>query len=137
MGFLESEVFAHHFVGIAIAVSLVVGLVHHVDAPTVAQLVEIFAVGIVRSAQEIDVGLLHQTDILLVGGIIHITASLGMVIVAVHPPQLHVLAVDLEHLANDFNLLHAEVIIEMFDSVALIVFQFQTEGIKVGLFGRP
>ena len=50
MGLLEGEVFAHHLVGIAIAVGLVVGLVHHIDTPFVAELIKVLAVGIVRGA---------------------------------------------------------------------------------------
>ena len=84
MGFLESEILAHHFVGIAVAVRLVVGFVHHVDAPFITKFVEIFTVGIVRGTKEIDVCLLHQSDVLLIGGIIHVTTCLRMVVVTVH-----------------------------------------------------
>ena len=128
---LERQVLAHHVVGIAVAVGLVVGLVHHVDAPAVAQLVDIFAVGVVRRAQEVDVGLLHQSDVLLVGSIVHVAASHGVVVVAVHAAQLHVLAVDLEHLADDLDLLHAEVVVEVLSP------QVDAERIEVGLLGRP
>ena len=112
MGLLERQVFAHYAVGIAVAVCLVVGFVHHIDAPLVAEFVEVFAVGVVRGAQEIDVRLLHQSDVLLVGGVIHITARLGMMVVTVHAAQLHVLAVDLEYLAGNFHFLHPEVVFE-------------------------
>ena len=138
MGLLECQVFAHHLIGIAIAVGLVVGLVHHIDAPTVTELVEVFAVGIVRGAQEVDVRLLHQSDILFVGGIIHIAARLRMVVVTVHTAQLHVLAVDLEHLAHNFDLLHTEVVGKFFVVLAILhAKQLQGEGIEPRLLGRP
>ena len=46
-------------IGIAIAVTLLIGLVHHIDTPTVAKFVKVFAVWIMRGAQEVDVSLLH------------------------------------------------------------------------------
>ena len=137
MCLLPCEVFAHLPIGIAVAVSLVVGLVHHIDAPAVADFVEILAVGIVRGAQEVDVCLFHQPDIIFVGGIIDVAACNGMMVVTVHTAQLHVLAIDLEDLADDLHPLHAEVIVEMLDDVALFILQFDAERIEVWLLGRP
>ena len=91
-----------------------------------------------RGAQEVDVGLFHQADILLIGGIIDIAACAGMMVVAVHAAQLHVLTVDLEHLADTLHTLHAEVVVEV-----LIVFtifhakQFHGVRIEPGFLGRP
>ena len=104
---LPCQVFAHLTVGIAVTVGLVVGLVHHVDAPSVAQLVQVFAVRIMTGAQKVDVGLLHQPQVLLVGGVVHVAPRPGVVVVAVHTAQLHVLAVNLKHLAYHFYLLYA------------------------------
>ena len=137
MGSLEREVVTHYIVGIAVAMGLVVGLIHDVDAPTVTEFVEVFAVGIVRGAQEVDVGLFHQADILLVGGIINVTASLRMMVVTVHAAQLHVLAVDLKDFANNLDLLHTQMVVEMLDSIALVVLQFHAEGIEIRLLRRP
>ena len=47
MGTLPRRVLAHLVVGIAIAVRLLIGLVHHVDAPAVAEFIQVFAVRIV------------------------------------------------------------------------------------------
>ena len=107
MCFLPCQVAAHLFVGISVAVGLVVGLVHHVYSPAVAQFVDVFAVGIVTGTQEIDVGMLHQSYIFLVGGIVNVSTRLGVVVVAVHSAQLHVFAVNLEHFAYYFYFLHA------------------------------
>ena len=104
---LPCQVAAHLFVGISVAVSLVVSLVHHVDAPAVAQLVDVFAVWIVTGSQEIDVGLLHQSYIFLVGGIVNVSTRLGVMVMTVHSAQLHVFAVNLEHFAYYFYFLHA------------------------------
>ena len=118
-------------IGIAVAVRFLIGLVHHIDAPAVAQLVEVLAVGIVRGAQEVDVGLLHQRDVLFVGGIIDIATRYRMVVVTVHATQFHVLAVNLEDLANTLHSFHAEVVFEM------LITQFDAERIEVGLLSRP
>ena len=126
---LERQVLTHYLIGIAVTVCLVVGLVHHVDAPAVAEFIEILAVRIVRGAQEVNVGLLHQAYILFVGGIIDVATCQRMVVVTVHPAQLHVLSVNLEDLADNLHFLHAEVIVEVFDGVALVVFQFYAKGI--------
>ena len=137
MRLLPSPVLAHLMIGIAIAMRLVVGLVHHVDAPTVAKLIQVFAVGIVRSAQEVDIGLFHQPDVLLVGCIVNVSARLGVMVVTVHTTQLHVFAVNLEDLADDLHLLHAKMVVEMLDGIAFSIFQLDAEGVEVRLFGRP
>ena len=49
--------------------------------------------------------------------------------------QLDVLSVDLEDLADAFDLLHAQVVVKMFDDVALIVLQFHTKRIEVRFLG--
>ena len=137
MGFLPGRILAHLMVGIPVAVRLLVGLVHDIEAPAVTKLVKVFPVGVVAGAQEIDVGLLHQADVLLVGCVIDIAAGPGMMVMPVHAAQLHVLSVDLEHRSGDLHLLDTQVIVEMFHHPALSVPQFHAEGIQVGLFRRP
>ena len=58
-----------------------------------------------------------------------------MMVVTIDATQLDVLAVDLEDLADTFHLLHAQVVVKMFDDVALIVFQFHTKRIEVRFLG--
>ena len=135
---LPSSVVTHFFVGIAIAVGFLIGLVHHVEAPAVAQLVEVFAVGIVAGAQEVDVRLLHQCDILFVGGIVDIAARHGMVIVTIHTTQLHVLAVNLKHLTRAFHTLHAQMVVEVFEDLFnRSGFQLNAERIEIRFLSRP
>ena len=56
----------------------------------------------------------------------------------VHTAQLHVLAVDLEHLAHNFDLLHTEVVGKFFVVLAILhAKQLQGEGIEPRLLGRP
>ena len=130
MSVFPGRVLAHLMIGIAVAVSLLVGLVHHVDAPAVAELVEVLAVGIVAGAQKVDVGLLHECDVLFVGGIVHVAPRAGMVVVTIDAAQLHVLAVDLKDLADAFHALHAEVVGKFFIVLAILhAKQLHGEGI--------
>ncbi len=130
-------VVSHLLVGVAVSVTLLVGLVHNVDAPAVAEFVDILAVGIVRGAQEVDVRLLHQAYVLFVCSVVHITPRNRMVVVTVHTAQFHILSVYLEHLAHTFHALHAEVVVELLDGVVIIVIQAHTEGIEIRLLCRP
>ena len=120
MGIRPFWVFAHHLVGIAIAVTLLIGFVHYVDAPTVAEFVKVFTIGIVAGAQEVDVRLLHQRDVLFVGGIIHITPRHRMVIVAVHTSQFDVLAIYLEDLTHTLHTFYTEMVVKMLNNVAFL-----------------
>ena len=131
MGILPFRVFTHHTVGIAVAVTLLVSLIHHVDAPAVAEFIEVFAIGIVRGAQEVDIRLLHQRNIFFIGGIIDIATRYRMVVVTVHATQLHILAVNLKHLANTFHTLHAQMVVEV------LVAHLNAIWVEVWLFGRP
>ena len=60
-----------------------------------------------------------------------------MVVMTVHTPQLHVLTVDLEYFADDFHLLHPQVIVEMLNDMTILVLQFHAERIEMWLLGRP
>ena len=88
-------------------------------------------------AKEVDVGLFHQADILFVGCVIHPAACQRMMVVTVHTAQLHVLAVNLKHLTDDFYFLHSEVVVEVFDHHAVSITQLHAEGVEVRIFSRP
>ena len=135
MCLLPGKVFTHLMVGIAIAVGLLVGLVHHIDTVAVTEFVEQFAVGVVRGAQEIDIRLLHQADVFFVGDIIDVTSRARMVVMAIDTSQLHVPTINLEHLADTLHTLHAQMIVKMFCHVAPSIKQFDAERIEVRLFG--
>ena len=137
MGFLPCGVVTHFLVSITIAMTFLIGLIHHIQAPTVAELVEVLAVRVVRGTQEIDVGLFHEADVLLVGGVIHVTSRYRMVVVTIHATQLYILSVNLKHLTYALHALHTKVVVKMFDSKFFLVLQFYAERIKVRLFGRP
>ena len=117
--------------------TLLVRLVHHVDAVAVTQFVKIGTVGVVAGAQEIDVRLLHQPHVQFISRIVHPSASARMMVVAVHTTQFHTLPVNLQHFAHNLHFLHAQMIVEMFCHTPLSIRQFHTEGVEVRLFCRP
>ena len=89
-------------------------------------------------AQEVDIPLLHQSDVLLVGGIIHVAARLRMVVVAVHAPQLHVPSVDFQHFAHALHALHTEVVFKLFIVLTILhAEQLHGKRIEPGLLCRP
>ena len=137
MSILPGRIFTHHLISIAIAMRLLIGLIHHVDAPTVAEFIEVFTVRIMRGTQEVDIGLFHQSDILLIGSIVDITACHRVVIMTVHTTQFHVLAVDLKDLADTLYTLHAQMIVEMFKNTTLSVCQLNAERIEIRFLCRP
>ena len=127
----------HHLVGIAVAMTLLIGFVHHIDAPAVAELVDIFSVRIVGRAKEVHICLFHQADVLLVSGVIHISSGQRMMVVAVDSPQLHVLSIDFEHLTYTLHALDAKVIVDMFYFPTLLILQRNAERIEVRFLSRP
>ena len=137
MGIAPGGIVSHLLVGIAIAVALLVGLVHHVEPPAVAEFVKVLAVGIVARAQEVDIGLFHQADVFLVGGVVHVATGQRMMVVPVYAAQLHILAVDFEHLAHALHAFHSQMIVEVLRHVAFLVHQFDGERVEVGLLCRP
>ena len=50
MGIAPGGIVPHLLVGIPISVTLLVGLVHHVEPPAVTEFVEVFAVGVVNTS---------------------------------------------------------------------------------------
>ena len=134
---LPCRVFTHVMVGIAIAMALLVGLVHDIHAIAVAEFVEIGTVRVVACAQEVDVGTLHESYVLLVGGVVDIPSCARMVVVSVDTLQLHVLPVDLEYLAHDLRALHSEMVVEVLGRCASLVSQFHAEGVEMRLGSRP
>ena len=129
MRLLPCQIVSHLLVGIAIAVTLLISLVHHVDSPAVTELIQIFAVRIMAGAQEVDIGLFHQADILLVGRIIHPTTCDRVMVMTVHTAQFHVPVVNLKHLTDNLHLLHTQMVVEVFNDRAVSIAKFYTEGI--------
>ena len=129
MCLLPRGVVAQLLVAYAIAVALVACFVHDVESIAVAEFVDECGVGIDGGAQEVDVGLFHQSDVELAGGIIDIAPHAWVVVVAIDTTELDIPAVDLKHLANDVYAFDAEMVVEVFDGLSVAVAQFHGEGI--------
>ena len=141
MSILPCCILTHLVISITVAVGFLVGFIHDVHAPAVAEFIEVLPVGIVRGTQEIDVGLLHQRDVLLVGGIVDIAARYRMVVVTIHAAQLHVLAVDLEYLAYALHTFYAQMVVEVLSPLHTPPlrggFQFDGVWVEIRFLGRP
>ena len=137
MRLLPCKVLSHLLIGITVTMRLVIGFVHHVDSPAVAKFVEIFTIRIMRGAQEVDVGLFHQANVLFVGSIVNIPPRLWMVIMAIHTAQFDILAVDLEDFTHNFHFLDTQMVVEMFDYRSISFAQFHAKRIELRLFGQP
>ena len=124
-------VFTHILVGISVAMTLLVCLVHDIHAISVAELIQILTVRIVTGTQEVDVCLLHQGNIFLICSVIYISSCSGVMVVTVHSAQFHVLAVHLKHLSYTFHSLNPEMIVKVFRYIALIVNKFYAKGIEI------
>ena len=114
MGGSPSRVVAKGMVANTVVVALVVGLVHYEDAIAVAKFVEVGIAGIYGHTQQIDVALLHQGNILLVCGRVTVSAGSRMVVVTVDAPQLDILPIHFQHLANNLHFLESDVAFEVF-----------------------
>ena len=117
--------------------AFVAGFIHDVETIAVTEFVDEWRVGIDGRAEEVDVALLHQLDVQFARSIVHMAAHAGMVVVAVDASELHVLSVNLQRLAHNLYVPHAQVIVEVLYRVALAVTQLDGQGIKVGLLCRP
>ena len=137
MCLLPSLIMPHLFVGIATAMTLLISLVHHIEPPSIAEFIKIFAIRIVRRTQKINIGLLHQSNVRLIGSIIYIATCDRMMVMTIHATQLYILAVDFENLSNGFYPFHSQMIIKMLNHVTLLIYEFNAKRIEMRLLSRP
>ena len=137
-----------HWVGkgfftIIVAVRFNVGLVFHIDAIAVAQVVEIGVGRVVRAAHVVDVGLLHQADFFFAPDLWDGVPQVGIGFMAVDTFELDLLTIDPKAFllvaiaGGDFHLAEAELCRDGFDEGTGFIAQFQHEGIEIGRFCRP
>ena len=134
---------------VVVFVALKVGFGFEIDAVFVAEIIEIGVVGIVRSADVIDVGTFHHHDFFL-----HLLAGDGVScgrigLVAVDAFQLQRLSVDKKIASSqlelvfagwhifDFNGAEADLRRDSFNHTPLLVFEFSHKHVDVRLFSRP
>ena len=118
-------------------VGLHVGLRHHEQTVLVAQLVETRVVRVVGGAHRVEVVLLHQHDIALHPIHADRTALEVVVVVAVHPVQLEVVAVDVEEAILDGDFTHPDPLRDHFQQLALTVVEGELQLVEVRIFGAP
>ena len=85
----------------------------------------------------IDVGLLHQSQVLQHALFAHHACRIGVVLVAVHATYLDGLPVDKQLSVLDIDGAKAHLQFRVLDGFPIRPFQFQPQGIEVRLFATP
>ena len=113
-----------------------VGLGHHVEAVSVAEVVPAAVVGIVAGADGVDVELLHQPDVLNHAVDADHVAAVGVELVAVGALDEHGLAVDQQLRVADLDLAESDIYRDDFDNPPAVG-EGGREGVEIGRLGRP
>ena len=120
------------------AVGFYIGLIYHVHAQSVTQVIKPGLMGIVGAANRIEVVLLHQPNIALNRFQWLGVAMLRMVLVLVYAADEHWFAVKPQHAVDDLDLSKTNVgRLGFHFSDAIAVEQCQGESIEVGFFCTP
>ena len=102
---------------------LAVGLVHEVHTDAVAQFVPPRTVGVVGQSHGIDIGLLHQSQILKHALFGHHASRIGVVLVAVDTTNLDGLSVDEQLSVSDVDIAEAYLLCHALNGLPLCVVQ--------------
>ena len=105
-------------------VRLAVGLVHDVHTNRVAQFIPARTVGVVSQSHGIDVGVLHQVQVLQHALLGHHTGAVGVVLVAVDTTYLDGVAVDKQLTVLDADVAEAYLLRHALDGFPVAVLQF-------------
>ena len=120
-------------------VTLDVGLVHDVEAIVVEHGVHFGLTGVVAGAYGVDIGLLHQGDVLNHSGHVDAAAAGGVGVLGVDTLEVYLLAVDVDAVVVVGNFDVAEAVLGgkgfFFGTISLELCQLY--GVEVGRFGRP
>ena len=118
-------------------VRLAVSLVHDVHAHRVAQLIPARTVGIVGQSHGIDVGVLHQAQVLQHALLGHYTGGIRVVLVAVDAAYLDGVAVDEQLTVLDADVAKTYLLRHALDGSPVAVLQFQQQRIEIRTLDAP
>ena len=121
----------------AVAVRFDIGLIQHVEAILVAQLVPFGHIGIVAGADGVDVVLLHQRDVLNHPLARDHLAVIRIEFVPVHTLEHQLLAIEQHLIASDLRLPEADAPRNGLDHVAGGIFQGDQQCVEIRRLGRP
>ena len=110
-------------------VGLGVRLVHNIDAGRVAEFVPPRTIGVVTRPNGIDIGIFHQSDILLHAALRHHTGSKGVELVAVDATDFYRLTIDKNLSSADFYPSEPHMLLSLTDGATHRVGDSQSEGI--------
>ena len=120
-------------------VTFKVSLVHHVKSVVVEHGIHFGLTWVVAGAHGVNIGLLHECNVLEHGGYVNGTTTSGVRVLRVNTSKVNLLAVDVNSVVVGGNFDVAETIFcskgFLFISVGIKLSQFN--GVKMGLFSTP
>ena len=117
--------------------SLIVALVHHIDAVAVAEFIEVGIVGVMTGAHGVDVVLLKDADILQHALARDVVPAIGVVLVAVDPFHFHRHAIDAVNAVDDLNFPKSDLPGDDFNHTSIGIQQCELELIEMRGLRRP
>ena len=124
---------------VAEAVGFYIGLVIHVEAQGIAELVEFPGLRVMAGADGVHVGQLHQLEVFQEVFPGYVVAGVGVVFVQVHALELNGLAVYQEGFDLPLSVFHGGYlqVAEAHVEAGVFSVYLQKKGVQVGRFGRP
>ena len=116
---------------------LAIGLVHHIHAYGVAELIPARTIGIVGQTHGIDMGSFHQLEVLEHALFRHYTSGVGVVLMTIDTTNLDGFTIDEQLTILDMNVAEAHLLSGVLDGFAIGVFELQFQGVEVGVLSTP
>ena len=114
-----------------------IGLIHHIHADTVAQLIPTRTVRIVTRADSIDVSLLHQSQVLLHQFLRHDTSRIRIMLMTVYATNLDGFAINEQLSVMNRDGTETHLLDNLLGDGAITLLQLECEGIEMGMLSRP
>ena len=115
---------------------LQVALVHYIKSVAIAQLIKIRVIRIVGSTDSVDIGLLHQIQILHKPFSRHCPTVVGVKVMTVNAPNHKRHTVEQNLFADNLYLFEAKVVC-LYGNEAVALLNNHYESVEIGLLGGP
>ena len=119
------------------SVCLAIGLVHHIHAYGVAELIPARTIGIVGQTDGIDMGSFHELEVLEHALFRHYTSGVGVVLMTIDTTNLDGFTIDEQLTILDMDVAETHLLSGVLDGLAIGVFEFQFQGVEVGVLSTP
>ena len=116
---------------------LTIGLIHHIHAHRIAELIPAWTIGIVSQSHGIDMGSLHQSEVLKHTLLRHHTSRIRVVLVTIDTTNFYGFVIDEQLSALDADITEADLLGNAFDSFPVEVLELQFQRIKTRALRTP